>query len=78
MADFPAPAWVPAPVPTLQWTLDHLRKYLPGEGITVCGNGTFVVWLDSRAPTDAASTAMGNFPLRYCRKKAAGAPTTSI
>ena len=56
MADFPAPVWVPATVPTLQWTLDHLRKYLPGKGITVFGNGTFVVWLDSQAPTDAAST----------------------
>jgi len=54
MADFPAPVWVPAPVPTLQWTLDHLRKYLPGKGITVFGNGTFMIWLDSQAPTDAA------------------------
>lgn len=55
MADFPRPVWVPATVPTIQWTLDHLREYLPGKELTVFRNGTCVVSPHLQTPpTDAA------------------------
>jgi hypothetical protein len=54
MGDFPRPVWVPATIPTIQWTLDHLREYLPGKGLTVFRNGTCVVWPRLQAPTEAA------------------------
>lgn len=53
MIDFPAPAWVPAIVPTFEWTVEHLRKYLHGKGFTLFENGTCVVWPDSEKLTDA-------------------------
>jgi hypothetical protein len=54
MIDFPAPAWVPTVVPTLEWTLEHLRAYLNGKDFTVFTNGTCVVWPDAVNPSHAA------------------------
>jgi hypothetical protein len=57
MADFPAPDWVPTIVPTLEWTVEHLRKYLRNKGFTVFANGTCVVWPDLADPGNAACEA---------------------
>jgi len=53
MVDFPGPTWVPAIVPPLEWTVEHLRSYLHGKRFTVFENGTCVVWPDAEALSDA-------------------------
>jgi hypothetical protein len=53
MTDFPAPAWVPAVVPRLEWTVEHTHKYLHGKGFTIFENGTCVVWPTSENLGDA-------------------------
>lgn len=38
------PAWRPS-VPTLDWTIDNLRKYLGGRAFTLYSHGSCVVWV---------------------------------
>ena len=54
VSDFPAPAWTPGVVPTLEWTVWHTRKYSHGKGFIVFKNGTSVVWPSSKNPGNAA------------------------
>lgn len=39
------PAWQPSTVPTRDWTVEHLRKYLGGRAFTLYSHGTCVVWI---------------------------------
>lgn len=38
------PMWRPDPVPSREWTIESLKKYLGGRSFTVYAHGTCVVW----------------------------------
>jgi hypothetical protein len=44
MHKFPVPTWRPTIVPTSEWTIENLRKYLHGAHFTLFENGSCVVW----------------------------------
>jgi len=44
MNKFPVPTWRPTIVPTSDWIVERLRKYLHGAHFTLFENGSCVVW----------------------------------
>jgi len=44
------PTWRPSLVPSSEWTIEHLRKYLVGRSFTLYSHGTCVVWIGPSEP----------------------------
>lgn len=44
MQTHPQPHWRPSVVPTIEWTIEEVRKHLSRKQLAIFENGTFVVW----------------------------------